>query len=93
MTEREWLACTDPEPMLIALRGRPLDRKLRLFACACCRRIWHLLEARSRQVVVALERRVDGLVGEDALDLATDCLQDVTPPLDHIRHSTFLTAS
>lgn len=47
MTEHEWLICTDPQLMLNALRLResvggtpgPLisNRKLRLFACACCR--------------------------------------------------------
>jgi hypothetical protein len=37
MTEADWLACTDPEPMLEALKGTASDRKLRLFACAAYR--------------------------------------------------------
>jgi hypothetical protein len=39
MTEQEWLECSDPEKLLRFLKGRAGERKLRLFACACCRRI------------------------------------------------------
>ena len=35
MTEAEWLACTDPTPMLLFLHGRASDRKLRLFIANC----------------------------------------------------------
>jgi hypothetical protein len=50
MNEAEWQACADPQPMLEFLRGKASDRKLRLFACACVREVWHLLpEEASRQ--------------------------------------------
>jgi len=61
MTEAEWLACKDPQPMLEFLRGKASDRKWTLFTVACCRRIWHLLSApASREHVDRAERQADG---------------------------------
>jgi len=64
MTEAEWLACDDPEETLDFLRGQQAsDRKLRLFAVACCRRLWHLVggeESWKRAVEVA-EQYADSL--------------------------------
>src|SRR5262249_1680353 len=81
MTEAEWFACLDPEPMLAFARGEPpprcvgvwwfgggLGRKLRLFATACGRRSWHLLrDSRSREAVEVVERFADGHAREGDL--------------------------
>jgi hypothetical protein len=65
MTQSEWLACTDPIQMLEFLRGKASDRKLRLFAVACCRRIWHVIsDIRSREAVAATELFADGRITE-----------------------------
>jgi hypothetical protein len=71
MTEQEWLACTDPEQMLQFLQDKTSERKLRLLACACCRRIWHLLtDERSRKALVTCELYADGLTTKSTLVVA-----------------------
>ncbi len=59
MTEAEWLACTDPQPMLKYAREKVSDRKLRLLAVACCRR-FPLLLAESKEAADVAERLADG---------------------------------
>jgi hypothetical protein len=72
MTEAEWAACTEPYPMLAFLRGRASYRKLRLFAVACCRRVWHLLpqgrDEYNHAAVEAAERFADGRASRKELD-------------------------
>ncbi len=76
MSELEWVECTDPTPMLDFLKGRASDRKLRLFACACCRRVWDLMpNRRSRSAVEAGEQFADGLITVEQLrSVKDDCL-------------------
>jgi|SRR5579884_2032335 len=62
MTEAEWLACDDPTAIIFGLSEIQYEetRKLQLFACACCRRIWHLLaEAGLRRSVELAEAAAD----------------------------------
>jgi len=76
-TGEEWQASDDPDPMLTflrdpmlaRLRGKPSERKFRLFAVACCRRVWHLLgHDRNRQRVELAEQYADGEVPEHAVE-------------------------
>ena len=82
MTEREWQRCAKPHPMLLYLRGRGSNRKLRLYACACCRRIWGLLghNEEGAAAVAGAEHGADGLTGgpqpcpADAYSRLQECL-------------------
>jgi hypothetical protein len=75
MNETEWFASNDSYRMLRPCRKviRSQPRKGRLFAVACCYRIWHLLaDPRSRAAVETAAQYADGLVSEDKLRAAAD---------------------
>lgn len=82
MTENDWVECDDVMDLLGLVarvyvateaggewsspRHGVSDRKLRLFAAACCRRSWELLtDERSRRAVKVGERFADGLADEN----------------------------
>lgn len=78
MTEAGWLneiGCS--QWMMDTLQEQKLPRtkagrrKLRLFACGCCRAAWNLLTAaRLRDAVETAERFADGLASKEELDAA-----------------------
>jgi hypothetical protein len=80
VTEAEWLACSDPVKMLHAVGLQGGVRKLRLFACACCRRLGPLLGSdRHLHLVAMAERFADGQATEQELALARVAAQPAKP--------------
>jgi hypothetical protein len=61
MTEAEWLTSDDPQSMLWSLQGRASERKLRLFAAACCRKVAHMLTAEGQEGIELAERVAEGM--------------------------------
>src|SRR5262249_53899220 len=71
MDGAKWLSCANQAPLLKFLFGKASARKLRLFACACCRRIWHSLpHAANRDLVAAFEDYPEGSGDEPVLNEA-----------------------
>ena len=68
MTEAEWLKCSSPRRMLDQIRDKFSERKMVLFCCASCRRVWdRMTDSRSRCAVETVERYADGLASEKEL--------------------------
>jgi hypothetical protein len=78
MTEQQWLNCTDPLEMLEFLGKSASSRKLRLYACADCRRKWSWYDRDeiSRQCVEAAERYANGAASASELAAANQAMQN-----------------
>jgi hypothetical protein len=85
MTEHEWSMGTDPLTMLAALGAKISRRKLRLFSCACCRRVLDRMTSdHCRNAVELSERYADGQVSWARFDLARLAAQfAMSEPADH----------
>jgi hypothetical protein len=89
MTEAEWLASRDPAELLDYLSSPDswadgldepsdvTDRRIRLFAVACCRLIWHLIAEQSRDALEVCERHADCAATDEQLEDASDYLTKV----------------
>jgi hypothetical protein len=82
MTGAEWLVCRRPEAMLgelFSTGSGVSERRLRLFACACCRRIGDLvpLEETWAELLATAERCADGALSPAALDRIYQRAQDL----------------
>jgi hypothetical protein len=60
VTEAEWQECSDPRLLLRWVRAHEKERKMRLFGCHCCRRVWDQLDRERRAAVLASECYADG---------------------------------
>jgi hypothetical protein len=77
-TEAKWLACTHPVPMQLVVQRGASERKLRLYAVACCRSALHLLtDERSRKAVEASEGFADGDITIERLAAARNAAWSV----------------
>jgi hypothetical protein len=79
MTEAQWQESAGSEFMLEFLHGNVSERKLRLFAVACCRSIFSHIELtqRARDAVTTAERFADGLASAKELaEAASGVLSD-----------------
>jgi hypothetical protein len=76
MTEAEWLACTQTQPLLDRAWDRLSARKLRLIVCARARQSWeHLTDRRSQLAIEIAEAYADGRVPERERRWAIDAAQ------------------
>src|SRR5689334_9780765 len=68
MTEAQWHDATGPGHLLKFVEDRASPRKLRLFGCACGRRVCHLMPDNTGETAIAAaERFADGTATPDEL--------------------------
>lgn len=91
MTESDWLTCTDPMLMLQHVWQTVSDRKVLLFASACCRRNWHLLDKICRNVVEIVDLFADGDASEQELKTAQEAIDSLPSDVRYTEAVTWFT--
>jgi hypothetical protein len=95
LTEQDWLEEANPLKMVSFLRERKAsERKLRLFGCACCRRVWSLLpNEASRNAVAVAEQFADKLLKRKDLNQAALACADSAGRSSHNAAETVVQVS
>jgi hypothetical protein len=76
--EIQWRTCHEPGVLLLHVQGRISDRQLRLYGCACVRRIWRLLaDPYSTHAVEVAERFADGQANDTEREEAYEAARGV----------------
>jgi hypothetical protein len=69
MTKEEWLAATDPKPMMKSREGKASNRKLRLFLVASARIVWEQIpQGEMQDAVNESERFADSQTTSDGIN-------------------------
>jgi hypothetical protein len=68
VNESEWFAATDPAQVWWFVKNSVSERRLRLFACGCCRLLCDVMNEASRDFVRVAELFADGRVKPDVAD-------------------------
>lgn len=67
MTQHKWLTSTNLRALMVLARDQIDERRLRLFACACCRNVWNrFIDPETVGIVALAEEFADGKVSEAA---------------------------
>jgi hypothetical protein len=81
VTESEWSASDNPDAMFAHLGSGLSERKKRLFACACCRRLLRRIpDKRARRALEVSERYADGAASREQLGEAYSWAWEIFEP-------------
>jgi hypothetical protein len=80
MSGAEWLVSADPREMFDFIAGNTSERKLRLFACACCRQVWPEMEKdiTFQKAIELAEQFADGLVSQATMLAASEAADEAS---------------
>ncbi len=84
MTEQEWLTSANPWNMIAFVTDGASKRKLRLFACACCRQVLNpFVPALVSRAIAAAEAFADGEISADTLARVREIVGEAARPTGH----------